>query len=927
MKKFFPAILAALIVSASVTSLPFSAGAASVEQSVADAAVIVSGDYSVEYINDTEAKITAYNGTDADVVIPESINGYKIVAIGDSAFYQNQSISSVVIPEGVKAIEANAFNGCRFLETVSVPSTVKEFGEQAFVDCYWLKDVTIPEGVTALPSALFQSCYSLKTITLPSTLTSIGDSAFYHSALQSVSIPDGVKTIGMHAFSSCDLTSVELPSALTKISDYTFWGCSSLESVTIPDGVNTIGSGAFEKCFSLKNIKLPSNITSIESESFRECENLKGISIPSPVTTIGYNAFAFCKNLENVTLNNALKEIGYGAFSNCETLKKVEFPSTVKEIGEEAFSYCTALETITFGNAIEAIGSMAFEGTKWENSLLEKRGKATYIGKCFYKYIPTESEVNNGFNMTVKDGTKCICVTPFSEYAEALNAIVLPASVTTIETGAFERYYRCANLKDVYYLGTEEQWTNVYVGSRNDCFNEAAFHCNYGHSVSAPKMTKMTNSNNGITLTWNAVDGASRYRVFRKTAGSSWKAIGTVGATTFTDKTAVPGETYYYTLRCVSTEVDTYISGYNTKGWKTAFVSAPVLEKAENVYGGVKVSWEATVGASEYKVYRKTDGTSWKSVGTASGTSFTDKTAVSGETYYYTVRAVLDADSSTYLSTYSQTGLKVTYCAAPVLKPLTNTPTGVKISWNKSDAAERYMVYQLTKDGAWESVGETADTSFIHTGVQSGESYTYTVVGVNGDGAVVSGYNQNGKTIQYIAAPVFTKFSNSATGTKLVWSAPDGAVNYRVYRLTDAGVWKSIGDTTETTFIDTDVVSGEIYTYTVKCMNASGTEAASGFYNNGKKIKFIAPPTVSSITKSSGSLTVNWSRPAGSTNRYIVFKKTNGSSWKAVATTTKTGFTDTDVTAGKTYAYAVRVLSADGNTYLSSYVSSRTVTF
>ena len=849
MKKIISLLLSALMVGSAVTSLPLSAGAASVEQGAVDTVgtPIVSDGFHIVWNGGNSSKIIKYTGNAVNLTIPHTIEGYEINAIDSQAFSGNDTLNSVVIPSGIEEIGYKAFSQCSALKSVVIESRVN----------------TLDEGI--------------------------------------------------------------------------FYGCENLESVTLPNGT-----------------------TEITDNMFRDCNSLISINLPK-----------------------TLEKIGYGAFSGCDNL-----------------------ETITGGSMVEYIGDSAFSGTKWDENVSTTRGKATYIGKCFYKYVPTESQLN-GYNLTIKNGTKYICSYPFADFF-ALNAICIPSSVEKIVSYAFDGYYSPINLTDVYYMGTEEQWDQIDIETNNSYLYNSAIHYDYGHSVIMPKITVFTNGNKGITVKWNAVNGASKYKLFRKTSGNgSWVPITTTGDTSYTDYSVIPGETYFYSVRCVSSVFEVYVSTYYDKGWQQTYIAAPVLKPLTNSLNGVNVSWEASAGAVNYRVYRKNSAGAWAKTGETSSTSFVDKTVESGKTYTYTVKCI-SADGSKSESGFDHKGKTIQFIAAPVLKPLTNSSNGVNVSWEASAGAVNYRVYRKNRAGAWVKTGETADTSFVDKNVESGKTYTYTVKCISADGSKSeSGFDHKGKTIQFIAAPVLKPLTNALTGVSVSWEASAGAANYRVYRKNKAGTFVSIGETTSTDFVDTDaksgntytytvkginndgissgydhngqairyisapvisklsnttegvkiewnpppcagtyricrlndegnwidvgtatnisfvdtnVESGKIYTYTVKCTNKDG-EIISSFYP-GKKIKFIAAPVIYSLTKNSSGITVKWNKPAGSTNNYKVFRRANNGIFSSIGNVTTTSFTDTTVQTGNTYYYTVRVLSADGKTNLSGYISS-----
>lgn len=165
-------------------------------------------------------------------VLPATINGKKITRIGNRAFL-NRGIESAVVPEGVTAIGAQAFQNCFSLKEIKLPSTLKTLGERAFKDCQALTAVSVPEGVSSIEPLAFNRCFSLASVSLPKSVTSIRESAFYSCrVLKDITVPQNVKTIEKHAFGDCgELISITLPAVLTTITDDAFTDCPRLKDV------------------------------------------------------------------------------------------------------------------------------------------------------------------------------------------------------------------------------------------------------------------------------------------------------------------------------------------------------------------------------------------------------------------------------------------------------------------------------------------------------------------------------------------------------------------------------------------------------------------------------------------------------------------------------------------------------------------------
>ena len=133
-------------------------------------------------------------------------------------------------------------------------------------------------------------------------------------------------------------------------------------------------------------------------------------------------------------------------------------------------------------------------------------------------------------------------------------------------------------------------------------------------------------------------------------------------------------------------------------------------------------------------------------------TSYIDKDVSSGKNYTYTVRCI-NSSATKFTSGYDSKGKSVKYISAPKITKAESVDGGVKISWNKSNGAEKYRVYYKGSKG-WTRMVDTTSTSYIDKDVSSGKNYTYTVRCINSSATkFTSGYDSKGKSVKYISAP------------------------------------------------------------------------------------------------------------------------------------------------------------------------------
>ena len=253
----------------------------------------------------------------------------KIVQPNDSSVF-GATIISNTYKDGVGVIEFNA--------------PITTIGDYAFAECGSLTSVTIPDSVTTIGDYAFAECGSFTSATIPDSVTKIGNCAFYGcSSLTSVTIGDSVTEIGNAAFAECDsLTSVTMPDSVTTIGERAFWGCKALTSITIGDSVTTIGESAFSDCSSLTSVTIPDSVTSIGDSAFRDCSSLTSVTIPDSVTSIGNYAFDDCSSLTSVTIGDSVTTIGNNAFVHCRSLTSVYCKPITPPVGGSLMFYDNA---------------------------------------------------------------------------------------------------------------------------------------------------------------------------------------------------------------------------------------------------------------------------------------------------------------------------------------------------------------------------------------------------------------------------------------------------------------------------------------------------------------------------------------------------------------------------------------------------------
>lgn len=289
--------------------------------------------------------LMAYKGRGGDVVIPDDEG---ILYISSFAFclyitdqdvkvdeddwdknkipQTNDTIKSVVIPEGVEEIQKYAFYNCTKLESVTIPSSVKyirEFafdnnqnlktinfnntqtiGRAAFRNCKLLNNIDLSK-VFAIGVSAFEGCTSLDTVNLQA-LRNTGERAFKDcTALTSVTLTENTK-LAKAMFVNSGLVSVDIYETI-QIPEFCFANSTSLETVNIHNDIVSINEGAFSECTNLKEVNILKSINLIANQAFYSATSLKQFTLPNCEFTLGNYAFYKCSDLETLIFNENTK--------------------------------------------------------------------------------------------------------------------------------------------------------------------------------------------------------------------------------------------------------------------------------------------------------------------------------------------------------------------------------------------------------------------------------------------------------------------------------------------------------------------------------------------------------------------------------------------------------------------------------------------
>jgi hypothetical protein len=394
--------------------------------------------------------ITKYTGWDTELVIPGTIGGTKVTAIGEDAF-KGGDLTSVTIPAGVLTIKYGAFEGNK------------------------LASLTLPEGLKTIERRAF-AYNNIASLSIPGSLERIESETFKNNKLTSLVIPEGVEYIADNAFIGNQTESLSLPSSLEYVNTLAFAGAfddyqtretsrsNIAPRVTLAAGIRTdlssglgdvnkkgeqyyvlwynyiangLNAGTYTTdmpCVTKKS----GNYTYVQTQygaviiSYTNRDRASRLRIPADfegaaVTAIATGGFG---ELDNILLPEGLRYIGAGAF-NTKKLASLTIPASVNYIGKKAFAYgalesltiltgttcvidteafySNKLKELTLSSGLIYIGNQAFNDN--DLAAVTIPDSVTYIGNAAFNYAPSiwgdqkkVSAVTIGANVEIHGG-------------------------------------------------------------------------------------------------------------------------------------------------------------------------------------------------------------------------------------------------------------------------------------------------------------------------------------------------------------------------------------------------------------------------------------------------------------------------------------------------------------------------------------------
>ncbi len=747
------------------------------------------------YDCDALTYVDIYGGLDRDQVgsnvflscdkLSTVILGNGCLELGYAMFMDCAALSEITLPESLVVIGDSAFDGTS-LKTINVPKDVELINKGAFTNCNSLTAINVDDkndfyfsvdGVLydiRLNTLMLCPAGKKGEVVVWDTTTAIADDAFIGcKGITKVTIPNGVMQISSNAFNNC-------ASTLIIKGDCDSQGIAFAKSRGMATEINHVAGLVWQ--------------TKVEPNCLEKgidelvCAGCGDVSETKETDALGHNYDSgvittdpTC-DTDGVMTYTCQREGCTASYTKPIPATKHNFDSgkvisapTCEQKGTMRYSCQNAGCLESYDEEIKALGHSMDAGTVITPVTCEEDGlkvyKCTNTG-CLYQVEEVLTKLGHNYVATEIKKATCLengklqytCSNCGDSYIETTVGEHLPYSkpitVAPTCTEKGKTGERCSLCGQFFGTVTEIPATghNYVNGTCTGCGDKTATQqpSNPGGTVvtpeggsndntgntnkpvvakpATPKLLLLMNRNEGLVLTWKAVDGAKAYRVYRRGAGEkSWTYLTTVTDTTFVDSKAETGKYWRYTVRATN---DAGYSGFEN-GLYIKRVNTPHMTGISNVANGIKISWTSISNAKSYKIYRRGVGESWKCIATvgASVTSYTDSTIKnnSGNYYRYTVRAI-----DGYYS-YFEDGLFTKFVAAPHLKSVAKTSNGVKVTWGAVNGADTYRVYRRGAGQSWVYVTTVTGTSYVDTSVKNATGYyRYTVRAV--DSGRYSGY-------------------------------------------------------------------------------------------------------------------------------------------------------------------------------------------
>ena len=467
--------------------------------------------------------------------------------------------------------------------------------------------------------------------------------------------------------------------------------------------------------------------------------------------------------------------------------------------------------------------------------------------------------------------------------------------------------------------------------------------------LAAPQNLKAKSKNaTTITLSFSAVSKATSYYIYRSTSTyGPYKKIAAVKTTSYTDKSAVKGTTYYYKIKAIGSSGTSPYSSVlkaavgSDSSISSGSVSAPGgLTATAASDTQITIKWSSVANATYYYIYRATSSSgTYSKVASSTSSSYTDSSLSTDTTYYYKVIALNSSNQSGYSAIVSAT-TEASGSDLDAPDNLTAEAEGddeIILEWDSVEDADGYYIYRATSSsGTYSKIDTVDDTEYTDEDVDADTTYYYKIKAYNDDetsdySSVVYDTTDDEDSDSDLDEPDDLDITDvTEDSITLEWDSVEDAEAYYIYRSTSkSGTYTKIDYTYDTEYTDYDVDGDTTYYYKVKAYNDDETSDYSAIVydttdDDDSDSDLDAPDDLTAEAESDDEILLEWDSVEDADGYYIYRATSSSGSYSKIDSVDDTEYTDDGLTADKTYYYKVKAYNDDDTSDYSSVAHATT---
>lgn len=845
--------------------------------------------YSV--VNNKEASLIAYKGSETNVVIPDMFEGLPVTTIESGAICDNENIQSLRIGANVKTIKASAIYNLKSLEELTISGSVTSIENQAIYNVTALKRLIFENGEKPLVLRANQFC----NISANYYGSDRVEGFLYLEYLQlgkqvqfeSESFLHTDKVTNAHRLSQIVVDkdnpyyTMQYNILFDKEQTTILRGLFEAEYLAIPASVTRIASGALENCGGIEwfSVEGPIPFGSKELEVFGKTATIYYAEDRPEWNDEPYLEMADSKRIPITATMKRVKDT-IAAISlpklKAEDLKELdEIRSLYEQMGkrekiwveslcdvsmlDQANEWVEGLEVQKLVSALPDPADLTIEHKEAVEEATEKFAALTEIGKqaldatVQYKLRLAKKKMHDIQQVSV--------ITPAQTSIEGTvgEGMDIKVAVEPVYALNQDLTYKSANDqivgisklsgRDGFHLELKRPGMTTITATAidsdangNDSMVTAEISLPVIVRLPAPKNVTATQQySNSIEISWSLVKNAVSYEVYRSENGGTPIYIGSANTSIKVDSNLTPDVDYTYQVVAVYSD-QTYNSAMSeSASCKIEFGKVETVKATGKSGAGVTLTWTAAVGAVKYEVYRNTFSTgTFTLLGTSTTTSYQDKKAADGTTYYYKVVAVSGKGAKSDATKAVKATVPLKKVSGLTVKKASDK--SVKVSWKAVSGATRYNVWRATKkNGTYTKVATLAKTSYTDAKISNNKNYYYKVVAENTNAKLTSAASSIVEILIPSKVSSFKAVRSSKTAAKLTWKKVSKATGYEIYRSTSksSGFKKiaTIKKPTTVSYNDKSIKNNKVYYYKIRCYWKGGSQTVYTSYSSTVQIK------------------------------------------------------------------------------------------